>query len=75
MNLAAIHIDGVAERLERIERDADRQDHFQRAHRHVDADLRQQRMHRIGKEIEVLEKALKDSKFSDYEKIFENDFR
>jgi hypothetical protein len=25
--------------------------------------------------IEVLEKALKDSKFSDYEKIFENDFR
>ena len=57
LDVAAIDVDDVAHRLERVERDADRQHHLEVAQRHRHARTRQQGVQALGEEVEVLEVA------------------
>ena len=55
LHLPAVHIDGVAQRLERVEADAHRQDDVQRKIAHRERHRAQQRRDALTEEIEILE--------------------
>ena len=54
-DLSAIHVDHVADRHERVERDADRQQHVHRDRIEVPPEMPRHRRRAVGEEIEILE--------------------
>jgi hypothetical protein len=54
--VAPVDVDDVAQRLEREEGDADRQDRSEQRRRHVHADVRERVLERRGEEVVVLER-------------------